>query len=295
MATDISTWIPEENGSQVISRVQQQSAIEALAKGVPMGSNTKSEPRTGAVDVNIVAAGGSYVEDTGSTDEVILTAKKFTGKFIVNEEDVADALAPVLESRKLEWATSYAISLDNACFGVTGAASPFESVYREVTPLENAATDGSVTYDELSELVAEVEGSFWNQASTSVVAHPAVREALRGVKDTTGNPIFVQGLAGTPDTLFGLAIRWSLGLKTAAAATGNPNGAGGAAGAAGNPLIAVANTDYLLRGDRTGVESALISPDANPSIDDYTLKMRARKAFALAQPSAAAVLEITSA
>jgi HK97 family phage major capsid protein len=307
-------WIPEEMDSDVIQRVNRVSAVEAFASRVPMGSDTKQVPRSAGVDVEVIAKGGTYGEDTSSNTDVTLIARKFGKAIRVAEEDINDSLASIVSSKQRDWGTSYAKMLDNAALAVTanmnGTTIPFTSVYNALTNADaevgysaNAnhvatTTAVPVSYDNLSAVLAKVEtGDFFDLPSMRVISHPAYREAMRGVKDTQGMPIFIQGHAGpegrTPDTLFGLPIAWSLGARTSATALSAPAGAGGAKGAAGNNLLFVVNEDYLRLGIRSGPETVFIDGRAGLGAltDESILKMRSRRGFALGNAFAAAVLE----
>ena len=136
-AAVITDWIPEENSGQVITRVMGTSAIEALAgRREPMGSLTKSVPRAAGVTSEVVAKSATYSEDASTNDDVTLTAVKFALAMRVAEEDLGDSIASVIDTKRTDWATSYARHLDNACLGTTAAANlgtvPFKSVYRAV-------------------------------------------------------------------------------------------------------------------------------------------------------------------
>lgn len=137
-------WLPEEKSSEVITKVSQNSAIETLARSLPMKSSTKSFPRSGGVDVEMIAKGGIYGEDVSANDEITLTAKKFGKAVRIAEEDLDDSAADILTTKKSDWATSYAKFIDNATLAVTaavGAGVPFVSVYRAVR-----TADASVGY-----------------------------------------------------------------------------------------------------------------------------------------------------
>jgi HK97 family phage major capsid protein len=279
-----------------------------------MGSDTKQVPRSAGVDVEVIAKGGTYGEDVSSNTDVTLIARKFGKAIRVAEEDINDSLASIVSSKQRDWSTSYAKMLDNAALAVTanvnGTTIPFTSVYNALTNADaevgysaNAnhvatTTAVPVSYDNLSAVLARVEtGDFFDLPSMQVISHPAYREAMRGVKDTQGMPIFIQGHAGpegrTPDTLFGLPIAWSLGARTSATALSAPAGAGGAKGAAGNNLLFVVNADYLRLGVRSGPETVFIDGRAGLGAltDESILKMRSRRGFALGNAFAAAVLE----
>lgn len=291
-------WIPEEDSSEVIMRVNQVSAVEALASPEPMKSNTKSIPRSAGVGVGVVDKGSAYGEDTSTNDDIVLTAKKLGKAIRIAEEDIDDSLADILATKMKDWATSYAKLIDNATLAVTAAVAtgvPFESVYYTLsqtnaglgyTANDNITLTGSggVKYDNLSSTLGDLEGGdYFDPSSVVVIAHPSFRAKFRGVKDDQGLPIFVQGLAGTPDTLFTHPVRWSLGAKTSPTATDAPGG---------NPILVVVNRDYLRLGRRSGPESVFIDGRDGVSAltDESILKMRARRGFALGHPKAASIL-----
>lgn len=298
-------WIPEEWDSQVIQRVQQVSVIESEAREYPMATDTRHIPRSAGVDVNGVAKGSAYGEDESVNDDVLLTAKKAGRAIRIADEDLQDSNVAILEQKRVDWATSWAKYLDNACLAVTAAESgvtvPYTSVYKAIRTTNSdtsytadanyvaSATGGVVSYDNLSAVLGKVEvGDYWEEGLTLVIAHPSLREKLRNIKDDQNQPIFVRGQggdAGTPDTLFGHRIRWSLGARTSATATHAPTG---------NPLVIVVNRDFLAIGKRSGPESRVAGPDTGAAFltDEALLKMRARRAFALTHEKAAAVLEV---
>lgn len=299
----MEAWIPEEDDSSVIARVSQLSGVERFARRVPMSSDVRNHPRSAGVGVETVAKGGTYGEDASTNDAVTLTARKFGKAIRIAEEDLEDSLVDVVSQKQVDWATSYAKFLDNACLGVTAASNgttvPFTSVYKALTTT-NADTGytandnlvqtgtGGTTYANLSTALSKVEaGDYFDEASVVVIASPAYRAKFRNIKDDQGQPVFVQGLAGTPDTLFGHEVVWSQGAKTSATATDAP---------AGNPLLVIANRDYLLLGVRSGPESVFIDGRDGVSAltDEAILKMRARRGFAVGHEKAFAIHEDNS-
>lgn len=298
-------WIPEEWDSNVVQRVQQISVVESEARPYPMATDTRHIPRSAGVEVGGVAKGSAYGEDESVNDDVLLVAKKSGRAIRIADEDLQDSNVAILEQKRTDWATSWAKYLDNATLAVTAAESgvtvPYTSVYKAIrttnadtsyTADDNyvaSATGSALTYDNLSAVLAKVEGGdYWEESMTLVIAHPAFKERLRNIKDDQGQPIFVrgqQGDRGTPDTLFGHRIRYSLGAKTSAVATSSPTG---------NPLLIVVNRDFLAIGKRSGPESRVAGPDSGAAFltDEALLKMRARRAFVLTHEKAAAVLEL---
>lgn len=294
-------WIPEEyEGSKVLQRIRTASAVERVASPISMNSETKKVARAGDVAVGTIAKGAAYPESTATNDTVLLDAIKIGQAVRIAEEDIDDSFVDILETKKAAFAAGYGVFLDNAMLGTTAAANgttvPFDSVYRRLTQADSAtgyvananlvktAAGVAVSYDNLSAVFALVEGGLY-YGNQVVIAHPAFKSALRGIKDTQGNPIFVQGLAGTPDTIFGLPVEWSQGARTNATASHTPTG---------NPILVVGNRDFLLVGNRTPLESIFIDgrDGASALTDEALLKFRARKAFAVGAPGAFAALEI---
>ncbi|MCX4813686.1 phage major capsid protein [Streptomyces sp. NBC_01239] len=304
MAASISNWIPIEWDENTLTRLNQRSAIEGYARGYAMSTDQKRVLRSLGMSVGV---GSTYSSDSSTNDYVLLDSVKFTGQFIVDEDDLADAdsVVDTLSTKAADWSKTYAVKFDNACVAVTGtgdgsSGTPFNSIYKTVrsngvTGESYTADDNyvnyngqaSATYASLSSVVAKVEqGLYWNPANSLVIAHPAFRDVFRNTKDTNNMPVFIQGPAGTPDSLFGIPVAWSLGAKTSPIATEAP---------AGNPvLVVVGDTDALMRGDRTGPEAQISPSTAHDSTDETALKLKVRKAFEVSHPKAVAVLEKTA-
>jgi HK97 family phage major capsid protein len=140
-----------------------------------------------------------------------------------------------------------------------------------------------LTYDHLVESFGEMEQN--QKGGLVAIAHPAFRMTLRSLKDSDGNFVVDPDSrlgAGVP-TIFGHELRFSYGARTHATATDTPTG---------NPLLVVANKSNLILGVRSGPE-AKISEHEQWANDNVELKMRARRAFVLAEADAARVIELT--
>ena len=316
----MEAWLREEQGSEVIRRLNETSVAETWLRSTPMSGETKTEPRMVDMGVAVVAKGGTYSEDTGANDEVTLTARKFGQALRVAEEDIDDNIANVLEAKKASWANSFAMIFDSAVFGVSAAENgttiPFTSIYKALNTANAAtgytaddnvltveagdflATTGENGYTKLSDLASLVEGKGYADSRNGFVAHPVFKGLIRKIRDADGNPMFTPSpRAGDPDPLFGYSIRWSNGAVVSATAVSgaaaNIIGAG-VAGTAGNPLIFFGNPEYAIVGKRSGPESVVIDGrDGLSALTDETiLKVRARRAFVLAHEKAWAVLEL---
>ncbi len=298
-------WIPIEWDSEVIMRVLKASAVEALAEKHTMNTSTKRILRQQGYTVTV---GKQYTRDDSDLDYVTLTARRFMGQSVLDEDDTADAamIVDTVTKRAADWAVSYATALDNACLGVTatedGTNAPFTSVYNAIKTNDTAAGytananyvnhagAASAAYDDLSATLKLVETSdYWDGNNALIIAHPAFRDVLRRVKDNNGTPIFVQGQggdSGQPDTLFGVEIFWSRGAKTSPAVSSAPSG---------NPLLVfVGNRQLLKLGVRSGPESRMDVADAHSNVDDIAVKFRSRRGFQLGHVKAFSVLEKTA-
>lgn len=304
-------WIPEESSSNVITRINDASAVEGFGNHEPMGTDVKLVPRMGAVGVAFIPKGTAYPESTGANDSVILTARKLGEAVRIAEEDINDSPLAIIEKKKLAWAGDYARYFDHAALGVSAAENgttiPFTSVYKAVTTADAAvgytananhtsSPTGAMTYASFASALDKVEAStYFDESRMVVIAHPSFKGLMRGIVNTVGDPTFIDVRAGqsVAPTFFGYEVKWSLGAKVAALPTATPGGAGGAKGAAGNPLMIIVNRDLLLVGDRSNPESVVIDGrDGLSALTDETLiKLRSRKGFALGDVNGAYVYE----
>lgn len=282
-------WIPVEYESDPILRDVQVSAVEAVARKVNMTSDQKKVPRFVANGVDVVAEGDVIPTKDATLDSVILDAYKFANRFAVSSEDSEDAIVDAMNAYKREWLSNYAIALDNACLGNSGAAGPFTSVYKALTDY-NATEDriletaGSLTYEDVASVIGDMETN--RKGELVVIAHPAFRMDLRNLKDAGGERVVAtEGVlgAGVP-TLFGHEVRFSYGARVNATFSDAPTG---------NPLIVVANKQALILGTRSGPE-AKVSSEAQWANDNIELKLRARRAFVLADATNARIIEKTA-
>lgn len=315
MARDtFEAWIPEEYGSALIEQIQRESAAERFFRREPMATDTKHVPRLGSVGVAVVAKGGTYTEQTGTNDDVLLTARKIGSAVRIADEDILDAPEAVIESKKREWAKGYAKFLDNATIGVSAAENgttiPYTSIYRGVTQtdatvgytananlvqstlvklLAQGVGDYNVTYANFTALLSKVEGTdYFEEANAVVVAHPLFKFILRGMLDSSGRPLYLPSTGGAleqgGETVFGYPVQWSVGARVHATASSAPTG---------NPLMVVANRELLILGVRSGPEYKVAGADTGVGFltDENLLKARSRRGFQVGNITGAAVLE----
>ena len=281
--TEANGWIPEPGSNEALLRDAETSAVEAVARRVNMTSRTVSVPRFVANGIDVVAEGATIPVKDATLDEVVLTAVKFADRFAISFEDSQDAVVDALNAYKREWLSNYAIALDNACLGVTGTGGPFESVYRAVGSGNRTATAGDLTYEDLQAIIGDMEGN--RKGGLVVIAHPKFKMSLRNLKDAAGERVVTDPFGAGVPTIFGHEVRFSYGAATSAAYSDSPTG---------NPLLIVANKSNLILGVRSGPESQ-VSDQEQWANDNIELKMRARRAFALASADSARVIELTAA
>jgi HK97 family phage major capsid protein len=283
-------WIPEESGSQVITTVDQVSAVERLARRENMTTRTKAVARYVGTDVDIVPEAGVIPEVSPELDEVVLTAVKFANRFRISEEDLNDSLPGTLDRFKNGWANSFARKLDHACLGTVGNPTsvnrPFLSVYQAATNAGTVTkTQGNVVFEALSDSLATLEaGEYFNPGRLVVIVHPQFAGFIRNLRDSAGDRVATEPLAGGNGSVFGYPLVYSRAM-TGATATASPDG---------NPLLIMGNADHLILGVRSGPESQ-VTDVANWTTDEPELKMRARRGFTVADGNAFVVLEKTAA
>lgn len=288
-ASRANGWIPEPTNGSVLTRIYETSAVEAVARRVPMSSTAQRVPRFDHKGVSIVPEGGLIPVQDATLDTVLLEANKWADRFTISIEDDRDAVVSLIDQFKLSWADSFARELDNAALGVTAAQTgpgtdvPFESVYAAASAAGNvSATAGDLTYEDLNDVFAGLEDGEYN-GNLVLVAHPSFKGLLRNLKDAAGDRVVDNPLGGGTPTIFGYQLAFSRGARTSATATHSPTG---------NPLLIVGNRDHMLLGVLDGPESAVA--DHRWEYDEREVKMRARRGFAVADGEAFRVIEKTA-
>lgn len=288
--TDLSEangWIPEPSSNVVLQRAGRPSAVEAAGRKVVMSAPTVSIARFESEGVDIVPEHAVIPEQTADLGELTLRAHKWANRFAISVEDRRDAVLDAFVAKRAAWLRDFYREFDNASLGVTATTTntttvPFLSVYAAAGAGNRQSTSagGNISYEMLAEAVGELEsGEYGNDLV--IIAHPSFQMQLRNLKDSDGNRVVSDPLNGGVPTIFGHGIYLSNGAKTSATATHAPTG---------NDLLIVASREQLVVGVLDGPES-LVSDEARWETDEVELKLRARRAFGLATPDAARVIE----
>ncbi len=281
-------WIPVDYASDVLLKDVQTAVVEQVARIERMTTDQRKVLRFASTGVDVVAEGALIPLLDPALDHVILDAHKFANRFAFSSEDVEDQIVDAMAAARKAWLSNFAVKLDNAVLGTVGAQNggtrPFESVYQAVGAGNRTSTAGALTYEDLVEAFGEMENN--QKGELVAIAHPAFKMTLRSLKDSDGNFVVDPDTRlgeGVP-TIFGHELRFSRGAVASTTASDNPTG---------NPLLVVANKSNLILGVRSGPE-AKVSTEEQWANDNIELKMRARRAFVLAEADAARVIELTA-
>lgn len=283
-------WIPEQAGSEVLTEVQNVSAVERVGRRIRMTTDTYKTPRFPSVGADLVAEGATIPLLNPTLDHVILDAFKWADRFAQSVEDSQDSVADFFAEAKKQWFSDWAVEFDNAALGVTAAKNgttvPFTSVYKAAADASNRIqTAGEVTFEDINTAFVELETSRWSAARDLVViAHPSMLGAIRNLKDADGNRMVQYPLDNGAPTIFGHELIVSHGAATSTAPTHVPTG---------NPLLIVGSRRHLLVGVRSGPEYA-VSDAPQWANDVLELKTRVRRAFEPATGEAFYVVEKTA-
>lgn len=279
-------WIPIQYGSDPLLLDVQTSAVEAVARKVTMTTDQVKVPRFVANGVDVVAEGATIPLKDATPDNVILDAVKFAARYAQSSEDTEDSLVDGFAAFTRTWLSNYAIALDNAALGTVGAENgttrPFTSVYQAVGAGRRLATAGALTYEDLVDVIGDMETN--RKGGLVVIAHPAFAMSLRNLKDAAGDRVVTEPLGAGVPTIFGHQLSFSYGAKTNTTFSDAPSG---------NPLLVVANKEALILGVRSGPERK-VSTEEQWANDNIELKLRARRAFTLADATNARVVELTA-
>lgn len=296
------SWIAEEYSGPALTRIRQVSAVERFFRKEPMATDAKRVLRSGGVTIDTaVTKGTAFPESAATNDNVLLEAVKIGTVVRVAQEDLRDAAVSIINTKSTEAASEVAVALDNAVLGVTAAANgttrPYTSLYRTLRTTAGSytadtnriatASGADVSYTQLSDLLALVEQSrFSSDVDNVVIADPAFKAQFRNLLDDSGRPIFDEfgrlSQTGTA-SLLGMPIVFTHGAKASSVMSNTPSG---------NPLLFMGSTRHAILGTIGGWESDS-STEAGFLTHEILLKFWIRRAFAVAEPTSWAVLELT--
>lgn len=310
---DGTGWLVEDRDSSVVKAFSATSAWERVARPLSMTANSVRIPRIADMGVAVIPKGAAYPEDASTGDTLLISAVKIGQALRIAEEDVEDTkLADYIEEKKVSAGSSFAKLYDNAAIGTNAASNgttvPFTSLYRALTTADattaytanaNVLSGAALTYDIINSLLGIVEASnYYDESQISILASPALRTIIRGLKDTQNRPLFFDDLVNGTSVprIMGIPVFYTVGARVSATATATPAAGAGVKGTAGNALLAIVNRAAAIDGTRKAFESVYIPGRDGLSAltDEDILKVRARKAAGVTTPQAHALFELTS-
>jgi len=274
--------VPTPLADLIWKNIQCKSAIIPFLKKIPMGSATL---RLNAIDDEpimtwVATEGGAKTVSNESIRQVTLTAEELAVVVLTTKILLADSNIELISTIREEIEDAILRALEQSYMGYY-AGTPFAQTLTGSTPAAHTIAFGTHAdlIDDINEAVntIEVHGHFQN---IGFVAHTTLMADLRGLRDTTGQPVFRAGAADeTPSTLFGYPIRFTCNMQQ----TGSP---------AAYELL-IADWKYVLEGVRNQVEIEVFNTGvvgAHNLLTENKIAVRAsiRRGFAIRDVNALA-------
>ena len=213
--TDAGALIPEEHIKDIVDGVTEASTVLSYGRRLPdMGSKTTSLPVLDSLPIAYFVNGDSGQKQTTKEawDKKTITAEEIAVIVPVAENVLDDSSYDIWGQVKPRIIEAFGNVIDAAIlFGTNKPSSWPTAIVTGATAVGNVVTIGTDLYDDLLStggVISKVEesGFFVN----GHVADVTMRAKLRGVKTTTGEPIFKSDMqGGTNYSLDGSPINFS--------------------------------------------------------------------------------------
>jgi hypothetical protein len=305
----VGQWIPEDwSSSPLVELYKNKSAAIQIATSdggrfEPMSTRLKHVPKDTGFDVQFTAKGATYGLDAQPGAQILLQAHKLTGAAQFDDEDIQDAanFVNVFLTKQRSGVSNLALLLDNAVFGVTGAATaeptmtrPYESLPQAI--LTSNQADQFSTFSRAGTLdqqraavntaLAYAETSPWSSDDLVCVASPAFKQFMRNapMNGFVGVPMWDE----TAGTVFGRPVYWTRGAVLTTAASFAPGVA--------NPLLYFVPRAHLVFGRRLDLEWMYTDPRIGIGAlsDTAYLKVRQRTAYQTGDGAAGAMVQMVA-
>ncbi len=196
--------VPETFTSTIITKAAEMSYIRDLAT-VSTSSSVENIPVEGDDGANgWIDEEGEYPESDPTIGRVTLSAYK-TGRIVkVTDEALQDTI-PFIEGYVAMKFTKSTVKAEEEAF-VTGdgAKKPTGFLVTAEIGKTTASTSG-FTADEIIDLMTSLDEEY--DPNAYLMMNKNTRAAIRKLKDSTGQYLWVQGFGGNPDTFDGKPIR----------------------------------------------------------------------------------------
>lgn len=279
--TDIESLIEEEYSNTLLNRATETSTALRAFTTVPMGSKVANMPALATLPT------ASWVGETAETrtkpstkfsfENKVLTAQEVAAIIVLNEEDLEDATADLLEKAASLGGQAVGAALDAAVLFGTNKPAAWTSadLFAAATAAGNVFQIGTGE-DDLAGSIFQAAGAVDDSGSNPdvFIARNGLRYKLANLRATDGTAIYLPSLSNSPgalDNVAGLDTYW------------NKNGAWDSTKATG----LVADSSAVLIGVRSDIsvkflDQATIGGVNLAENDQVALRFRARYAYTLA-------------
>lgn len=211
--TIASNLIPVDVQSQVIQGVIENSVALSLAQVQPMPAGSEAIPVLGSIpSASWIGVGGRKPIQAMTWTSVVLKAEEIAATIDVPQAYLDDVGFPIWDNVRPMMVNALARAIDQAILLGTNAPASFPT--GGVRAFSTAATLPAAPANDVvgafNAMLETVERT--GLAPSGFAADVVVRGSLRGARITTGAPLWVPSVVGgTPDTIYGFPVKWSIG------------------------------------------------------------------------------------
>lgn len=196
--------VPESFAATIIKTTTEKSYIRDLAT-VTTSTSVENIPVEGDDGANgWIDEEGAYPESDPTIGSVQLSAWK-TGRIVkVTDESLQDTVPAIEGYVALKFSKSTVKAEELAFVSGDGVKKP-TGFLGTATVGKTAALATAVAADEVIDLMTSLDEDY--DSNAVLMMNKNTRAAIRKLKDSTGQYLWVQGFGGTPDTFDGKPIR----------------------------------------------------------------------------------------
>lgn len=208
--------VPETFATTIITKAAEMSYIRDLAT-VSTSNSVENIPVEGDDGANgWIDQEGTYPESDPTIGQVTLSAYK-TGRIVkVTDEALQDTI-PAIEGYVVMKFTKSTVKAEEAAF-VTGDGDKKPTGFLVTADIgKTTASTSGFTADEIIDLMTSLDAEY--DSNAYLMMNKNTRAAIRKLKDSTGQYLWVQGFGGNPDTFDGKPIRINKYMPDVAAGT----------------------------------------------------------------------------
>jgi len=285
--------VPDEFRAEVIRIAEVFGVSRRICRVIPLKRDTLKIPTlTGSVTVYWVGQKAQIPASDPTFGQKTLTAQKAAGITSLANELLEDADVDIVALLTELFGEAIGVAEDEQFLAGTG--SPITGVLGDtgtnvVTMATGKTSFSDVTYDDLVDVIDATPSSVLESGRCRWVFHRNILNVLRKLKDSNGNPIFNQGVAGgAPATILGYP--YSLSDKMP----------GLASSAADTKFIAFGDFGRYIIGDRKQIaikiaQEATVGTDNLFEQDMSAIRVLERVGGVLGAPTAISVLKTAAA